>query len=70
MGSERGNPELQKRFDSAAKLVCVPRRPKVIQLSTQTEREVTGRMNYSSETVVKPLELARPSFFLLNQVMN
>lgn len=28
-----------------------PRRPKVIQLSTQTEREVTGRMNYSSETV-------------------
>jgi hypothetical protein len=51
MESERGNPRLQKRFDSAAKLVFVPGRPKVIQLSTQTKREVTGRMNYSSETV-------------------
>jgi hypothetical protein len=51
MESEGGNPGLQKQFDSAAKLVFVPRRPKVIQLSTQTEREVTGRMNYSLETV-------------------
>jgi hypothetical protein len=32
-------------------LFLFPRRPKVIQLSTQTEREVTGRMIYSSETV-------------------